>query len=145
MVPIAANDKTHIIPDKALADKNRTKPLKSNQFYYRVKKGDSFWKIARQFKISHKKLASLNGLSAGDTLSIGQKLIIDAPVQVSQSTSSKNSISYRVQSGDSLYVISRRFNVSINELKNWNGLYNKKYLQPGQKLKVYLPAGKQPI
>ncbi len=145
MVPIAANDKTHIIPDKALADKSRSKPLKSNQFYYRVKKGDSFWKIARQFKTSHKKLASLNGLSAGDTLSIGQKLIIDAPVQLSQSTSSKNSISYRVQSGDSLYIISRRFNVSINELKNWNGLYNKKYLQPGQKLKLYLPAGKQPI
>ena len=145
MVPIAADAKTHIIPNKALADNNRSRPLKSNQFYYRVKKGDSFWKIARQFNISHNKLASLNGLSAKDTLSIGQKLIINTPVQISQSTNSKKTISYRVQSGDSLYVISRRFNVSINELKDWNGLYNKKYLQPGQKLKVYLPARKQPI
>ncbi len=41
---------------------------------YKVRKGDSFWTIARRFNMSHQKLASLNGLSADDILSIGQKL-----------------------------------------------------------------------
>lgn len=145
MVPIAANHKLAQLPT-ATVQKN-SKQIKatavSNQFHYTVKKGDSFWKIAHQFKMSHKKLASLNGLSAGDTLSIGQKLIINSPE--TRIKSNQKSISYQVQSGDSLYVISRRFNVSVNELKNWNNLINKKYLHTGQKLKVYLPQNKQPI
>jgi membrane-bound lytic murein transglycosylase D len=145
MVPIAANHK--IVQLSATAVQKKSKQTKatafSNQFHYTVKKGDSFWKIARRFKISHKKLASLNGLSAGDTLSIGQQLIIDSPE--TRIKPNQKSISYQVQSGDSLYVISRRFNVSINELKNWNNLNNKKYLRTGQTLKVYLPHNKQPI
>jgi len=54
-----------------------------------------------------------------------------------QASSSSRMISYQVKKGDSLYMISRRFNVSINELKKWNSLRTKQYLQPGQKLKVY--------
>lgn len=41
---------------------------------YTAQKGDSYWKIARQFGLSLDKLLALNGLKKSDILKIGQKL-----------------------------------------------------------------------
>jgi len=113
---------------------------------YTVRKGDSFWKIARQFNMSHRVLASMNNLSPGDTLAIGQKLLIskknvkDITLSAETEPASANMISYTVKPGDSLYTISRHFKVTINDLKRWNQSTLKKYLKPGQELKVYIIA-----
>jgi membrane-bound lytic murein transglycosylase D len=116
-------------------DKNPA--AQSNTAVYTVKKGDSFWTIARRHKLSHKKLASINGLATGSTLSIGQKLYL--PLNDSTKSFEDNqAINYIVKRGDSLYDISRRFNVSINQLRDWNDLKRSKYLQPGQELRVYI-------
>lgn len=124
------------------ANKNTTSAVKQSsdkrsinmRNTYTVRKGDSFWIIARRFNISHKRLAAENGLSSADILSIGQTLTIKYPSK----SITKDRITYKVRQGDSLYLISRKFNVSINDLKLWNGLKNKKYLQPGQKLTVHI-------
>ena len=47
-------------------------------------------------------------------------------------------LSYRVRRGDSLWLIASRFNVSIKELKQWNKIGAKKYIQPGQRLTVFV-------
>ena len=46
---------------------------------------------------------------------------------------------YRVQAGDSLYSVARRFAVTVADLKRWNGLKSNK-LRPGQKLLVRVRA-----
>jgi membrane-bound lytic murein transglycosylase D len=56
----------------------------------------------------------------------------------SSSTSRVRRVVYTVRSGDSLYRISERFNVSINDLRRWNNLRKDNYLQPGQNLKLYV-------
>lgn len=125
-----------------------SKDLPIGSLIYHVRKGDSFWTIARRFNMSHKKLASLNGLSSGDTLSIGQKLVISKSISVARSNksdSNKNIINYKVKSGDSLYTISKQFKVTVNDLKRWNRLSLKKYLKPGQELKVLIISSAQPI
>jgi membrane-bound lytic murein transglycosylase D len=43
-----------------------------------------------------------------------------------------------VRKGDSLARISQRFNVKISELRDWNSLRTSDYLQPGQKLTLYI-------
>jgi membrane-bound lytic murein transglycosylase D len=45
-----------------------------------------------------------------------------------------------VRRGDSLWLISRRFRVSVAELQDWNGLRNGSILKPGQTLIVKPPA-----
>ena len=45
-------------------------------------------------------------------------------------------ITYVVRRGDSLSSIARRFNVSVDKLVEWNAGAAKKYLQPGQRLKM---------
>jgi membrane-bound lytic murein transglycosylase D len=45
---------------------------------------------------------------------------------------------YRVRRGDSLHRIAGKFNVSVNDIVAWNRLDPGKYLQPGQKLTLYV-------
>ena len=106
---------------------------------YFVQAGDSFWSIAKQHKVTVRQLAKWNAMAPADPLKIRQKLVIWSKHAKSTNllTASKKNqtIRYTVRNGDSLYLISQRFNVSVNDLKQWNVL-NKKYLKPGQKLKI---------
>ena len=52
-------------------------------------------------------------------------------------------INYTVRKGDSLWKISSRFKVSVNQLKSWNSLSGKRVLRPGQRLVMYVDVTKQ--
>lgn len=106
-----------IIPGK----KNNTS---SNE--YVVKKGDTLYGIANKYNVSVDNLKSYNNLSA-DSLSIGQ--IIKIP------DNKVNSNEYVVKSGDSLYSISRKYGVSVDELMSVNNLKST-VLSVGQVLKI---------
>jgi len=50
---------------------------KANRQFYTVKKGDTFWDIARQFDVHSKDIAHWNNISLNKILRPGQKLIIN--------------------------------------------------------------------
>ncbi|MGW8188360.1 MAG: LysM peptidoglycan-binding domain-containing protein, partial [Desulfobacterales bacterium] len=50
-----------------------------------------------------------------------------------------NAVTYVVKSGDTLYAISRRYQVTIDQLRTDNNLGKKSMLHPGQKLIVNPP------
>ena len=50
---------------------------------------------------------------------------------------------YRVKKGDSLYTIARKFQVKVADLKRWNSLG--RYIKPGQRLTVFVPASRQTL
>ena len=50
---------------------------------------------------------------------------------------------YTVRNGDSLYIIASRFRVSIGDIVRWNKIDRNKYLQPGQKLTMYVDVTAQ--
>ncbi len=52
-------------------------------------------------------------------------------------------VRYTVRNGESLWKISQRFKVSIVDLREWNRLREGKYLQPGQKLNLYVDITRQ--
>lgn len=56
--------------------KNSHDGKRSSQKFYTVKKGDTFWDIARQFDVRSKDIASWNNISLNKILRPGQKLII---------------------------------------------------------------------
>ena len=57
--------------------KKEIKPLDQNFVYYTVKRGDTLWDIAQKYAdVSSKEIMSLNNLSSGRSLYIGQKLKI---------------------------------------------------------------------
>ncbi|PCI22838.1 MAG: lytic transglycosylase [Piscirickettsiaceae bacterium] len=108
---------------------------------YHVKRGDSFWTISRKHHVTVRQLARWNAMAPRDTLRIGQKLTIWQRNQRTsthdnfKSTFKNQTIRYTVRNGDSLYLISKRFKVSIKDLRRWNS-FNNKYLRPGRTLKI---------
>lgn len=80
---------------------------------YIVQKGDSLWKISRDYNITVKDLIELNNLTT-TTLQIGDKLLV--PIKLNQEKT------YIVKSGDTLWSIAKDNNVTVNELKEKNNL-----------------------
>ena len=80
---------------------------------YIVKPGDSLYSIARTYGISVNDIMSLNNLNSS-LLSIGQTLKI--PI------SEEEVINYTVKSGDTLYSIARKYNTTVDDIKQKNNL-----------------------
>ena len=104
---------------------------------YTVARGDTLWGISRKHGVSVNELSQWNGLSSGSSLKPGQTIVVRDPSRGTRTTaSSAPSKHYEVQRGDTLYGISRRFNVSVSELSNWNNLQTSASLRVGQTLVV---------
>lgn len=138
------------------ADERRTKtqnkPREGNRVEHVVVAGESFWSISQRYDVGMRNLASWNGMAPRDTLSVGQKLVVwttqgAAPhVQAPQALSNNGitrKLRYTVRSGDSLFLIASRFRISIDDLVRWNNIDKGKYLQPGQKLTMYVDVTRQ--
>ena len=101
----------------------------SNNVYV-VKKGDTLWSIANNFNVSVNDLKNANNKS-NNSLSIGEQLIIPGK-SIGENISTTI---YIVKSGDNLYSIARRYNVTVNEIKSLNNL-SSNLLSIGQKLSI---------
>ncbi|MBK8163456.1 MAG: LysM peptidoglycan-binding domain-containing protein [Gammaproteobacteria bacterium] len=138
----------------ALSQDERTRsvqnsPREGRKLEYAVRSGDTLWDIARAHNVAVARLAQWNGISPRDPLRIGQRLIIwqkggaDASAAAGPNAqhplgNATQRINYVVRKGDSLARISQRFNVKVSELLNWNSLRRNEYLQPGQKLTLFI-------
>ncbi|MCH8261999.1 MAG: LysM peptidoglycan-binding domain-containing protein [Proteobacteria bacterium] len=135
-------------------DSRRYKGLKRSgdgqRYVYTIKRGDNLWDIGRHYGISVKQLCAWNGLSSRSILRPGKKLEIWVEEETGQTAkvvhvvTSKTSngnpqhVSYTILDGDSLWLISQRFGVSVKQIKKWNSLAKNRYIKPGQVLDIYL-------
>lgn len=103
----------------------------SGSNYYVVKKGDSLWSIARANGLTVNELKSLNNLSS-NILHVGDTLLISS---ADSTDDDGNDNYYVVKSGDTLWSIARKYNLSVNELKALNNL-SSNVLSVGQRLIV---------
>ena len=103
----------------------------SGSNYYVVKKGDSLWSIARANGLTVDELKSLNNLSS-NVLHVGDTLLISS---ADSTGDDGNDNYYVVDSGDTLWSIARKYNLSVNELKALNNL-SSNALSVGQRLIV---------
>ncbi len=103
-----------------------------------VKAGDTWWDLANTYNVSVTELTGWNNKSPRDTLNLKQKLVV-WPQKTKHGQSDKvKVVSYKIRSGDSLWKISRKFNVSVAQVREWNGLSSRTLLRPGQMLTLYV-------
>lgn len=140
---LSADNRLEAIQNRAVAGRSKHE--------YTVRNGDSFWKISRQFNVGVRELAKWNNMAPGDPLRVGQSLVVwstQAPAWRGNDTPAQaamiRKVNYPVRRGDSLSRIASRFNVSINQIASWNGLNTSKYLQPGQRLTLYVDVRNAP-
>ncbi|PSW09351.1 lytic transglycosylase [Photobacterium sanctipauli] len=106
---------------------------------YSVQSGDNLWTIARSQKVSIDDITKWNGISKNSTLRVGQKLTL---WKDSASGGVIRTVFYQVRSGDNLSSIAQRYQVKVSDVVKWNQINGQKYLQPGQKLKLYVDVTK---
>jgi membrane-bound lytic murein transglycosylase D len=150
MVPTS----TRSVSDYPLSAENRLADTQARQragrtrSEYTVRKGDSLWSIARRHGVGHRELAAWNGMAPGDTLSVGRTLVVwqrgDKAAAAAPSAGAMiRRINYTVRRGDSLYRIANNFHVSVDDIRRWNNLEGKRYLQPGQRLVLHVDVTAQ--
>lgn len=126
--------------EPALAQTDLTQPApRAATNSHRVRSGETLWSLARRYGLTVDQLAKLNGIEADTALRAGQTLQVGAAGhEDGPAAHDRQTMHYTVRRGDSLIQISRRYRVAISDLRKWNGLRTDQYLQPGQKLTLYL-------
>ena len=116
--------------------------------YYTVKSGDTLSVIAKKFSTSSKTIQSLNKLDT-HIIRVNQKLLVPLSdgkinsehlpksVRVAANKSTRSKKTHTVKSGDTLWDISREYDVTVKQLADWNKLKTNSVLKLGQKLTVY--------
>lgn len=115
-----------------------------NYQHHTVRKGETLKSIARRYGIRSKDLQALNRINPKN-LKAGTDLILPfgkggrlAAADISDrfERAEKTTRTYKVQKGDSLWKIARKFDVSEKQLRTWNSLGSKSILRPGKILVV---------
>ena len=96
---------------------------------YQVKPGDTLYSIAKKYNLSLTELKAINNIT-NDNLAVGQLLNVPSGLSLVNS--------YIVEKGDTLYSIAKKFDISVNKLKEYNNL-STNLLSVGQK--ILIPIG----
>ena len=153
MIPTAAKA-NHLYTYSATARSKKIQNSRNGgkgttQVFHTVQPGESLWTIARKHNVNSKKIAHWNGFAPRDLIQPGQKLSIwvkqtnSSPSIASQIDLNRRDgvvkkLGYTVRNGDSLARIADKFKIKLSDIIKWNSVNPNKYLQPGQRLTLYV-------
>ena len=113
-----------------------------------VRQGETLFSISRQYSITVNQLREWNNLR-GNQISVGQRLVVSpsgqaptpqtptpTPQQPPSSPDDATSIRHQVRAGETLFSLSRRYGVTVNDIRSWNNL-SSNLLEVGQVLTIY--------
>lgn len=106
--------------------------------YYTVKRGDTLNAIASQYGTTVQEIAQINGIQNVNLIYPGQVLKITTNSSNHGSeTNSTGKTYYTIKRGDTLWEISRKYGVSVQNIVSWNNIQNPNLIYPGQRLILY--------
>ena len=127
----------YIPSEKYILFENEDNPFKNsnqiNWISHIVQSGDSLWSLASKYDTEVKIIKKINYLN-NDLLSINDTLLI--PLSKSKSNNFIPYEMYIVSEGDTLWSISKEYNIEIRDLSRMNSIDENSYLQLGQQLSI---------
>ena len=102
---------------------------------YKIRRGDSLSRIASRYIIEVAVLKEINGMN-DDLIIAGKEIMVPRGSAWADKQSPREQL-YIVLKGDTLWNISRKFKVSIEDLVLWNELNLEKPLQINQEIKIF--------
>jgi len=111
---------------------------------HNIKRGENLGAIARRYGVSVSALQTSNNLQ-GTNIRAGKNLLIPirggAPhqkVAFADSNNQQGKVIHRVQRGDTLWSIARRYKVQLQQLVSWNNISTNQILKLNQALLVFV-------
>ena len=102
---------------------------------YKIRRGDNLNRIASRYKIEVSVLMEINGMES-DLIYAGKEIMVPRGSAWANKQSPREQV-YQVTAGDSLWNISKKFKVSIEDVVLWNELDIEKPLQINQEIKIF--------
>ena len=118
---------------------------RANYLRHKVRSGDTLLALSKRYGVRVQDIKDLNRIRNTRTIQIGTNLIIPlnpdangttALAELKDDYKRSRKTYYTVRSGDSLWKISRKFNVTEKQLRVWNRLGWSNVIRPGQRLIV---------
>ncbi len=127
--------------------------------HHKIRSGQTLSTIARRYGVSMREIKRFNNIR-GTLIRAGHYLVIPVPQnreyasRMAKRTTRRRSVTrrkpvsnvpgrvkqeYVVKKGETLWEIANRYNVSVSQLRKWNGLGYSRIIHPGQKVNVWLP------
>ncbi len=121
-----------------------------NKIVYKVRRGDTLSEIAGRYGTSVSKIRSWNNLSRKRHIYSGQRLVIYTRSSVSSESEATETpavavtpgddftkLSHVVARGESLFSISKQYNVEVRDLMAWNNRGSRSMIKAGETLVIY--------
>jgi membrane-bound lytic murein transglycosylase D len=108
--------------------------------FHEVRTGESLESIATALHARPSEIATVNQLTAGQSVAAGDELVI--PIATASGT--VRTQHYTVRKGDTLVTVSDQFNVTVAQLRSWNHLQSST-MKTGQVLNVEAPVKLAPL
>jgi len=105
--------------------------------YHRVAPDDTLESVAHTYRVSADDLASANQLSAGQSLTGIEGVVVPTEPVVERSA---HETLYTARRGDTLVSIADRFGISLAQLRRWNGIRSGTSVAAGRRLHVTEPV-----
>lgn len=102
---------------------------------YRVRSGDTLWSISKKYDVSMEKIKECNPTLYRHQIFPGQNINLQCSPQ--EEIPAGSHIVYKVKRGDNLWSISKKYNVSIEDLASWNDMGPRDKIFVGRALKIY--------
>ncbi len=133
---LAAADLPVVAPEEDVPRAGRYGPGESRTVVYQVRSGDSLWKIGQRFGVSMAQIRTWNGLDSSP-LQIDQRLRIRVGATTpARPPPAPRGPSHQVAEGESLWVIARRYDTTVEHLQRLNRLRPGEILSVGRRLRV---------
>ena len=114
---------------------------------YLVRRGDTLSAIGSRLGVRWQDIADANNLTKRSLIRPGQRLLVPMAPSAALARAERPEVDasgrlvHRVQRGDTLSKIARRYAVSIDSIKTWNNLTSSR-INIGDRLTIY-PRGSQ--
>jgi membrane-bound lytic murein transglycosylase D len=153
MIPSASqNSDKYALSAGQRLERKQSRGRSGTRVDYTVRRGDTFWDIAREHRVTVREVAAWNNMAPGDPLIPGKRIVIWSQSKQQPAAVASNNrgnamvrkVGYRVRKGDSLSTIASRFAVNVSDIASWNDLNSARYLQPGQSLVLYVDIRNSP-
>jgi LysM repeat protein len=120
------------VPSEITLGSGRQVKFSENDIKYIIaKKGDSFKSLAEELDMMPWQFKKYNELNDNSSLEEGQIIYLQP-----KRNKSRESASYLVQEGETLWQISQKFGVKVNKLRKYNNLEENATVKPGETLKL---------
>jgi membrane-bound lytic murein transglycosylase D len=142
--PPAQNIKLQPEEDNEYINQSYDEERMSHPLFHIVDTGETLYSISRKYEIPLSDLFEFNEIDSNATIQIGQKIYLKNPFPESEigSVELENNkkqvdsyIIHMVEKGETLYSISRKYNVTVEDIMNWNNKTDFDIKQ-GEELKI---------